>query len=180
MDLPKLFSTRERVKILGFLLEHPSAKINMNKLARDLKLSPGQIHKYITILRQEKIVVDDQLKESYVTYSLRRLWNIKKIQDADIPKIARRYFPKFKGLGIFGSWAKGDNKEESDLDIWLKLDFEPTDLEVAEAKKAMEKSIRANLDIVIASPKRLKHLHETSDIFYFSLYNGITVWGEEL
>jgi len=180
MNLPRLFSTRERVKILAFLLEHPSTKINMNKIARDLKLSPGQIHKYIAILRREKIVIDDQLKESCVTASLRRLMNIKKILEAGIVKIARSHFPKLKGLGIFGSWAKGENWEESDLDIWLKLDSEPTDLEVAEAKKAIEKSIRAGLDIVIASPKRLKHLHETSDIFYFSLYNGITIWGEEL
>lgn len=180
MKLSTILSTKKREKILGYLLQHPSERINMNKLARDLNLSPGQIHKYVSILRKEKIIVNNLLREFYPTFALRLLWNIKRIQKVDIANIAHNHFPKLKGIGIFGSWARGTNLEKADLDIWLKMEDEPSDLEIVKIKKAIERKIKVPLDIIIATPKRLKHFKEKSDVFYFSLYNGITIWGEEL
>lgn len=180
MNLSMIFSTKEREKILDYLLKYPTKKINMNKLARDLDLSPGQIHKYVSILRKEKIIANDQLKEFHITFALRLLLNHKRIQKANIVKILHNSFPQLKGLGIFGSWARGTNLEGADLDIWLKMEDEPNDLEIAKAKRAIERKIKVPVDLVIASPKRLKHIKEKSDAFYFSLYSGINIWGEEL
>jgi predicted AAA+ superfamily ATPase len=76
MKIYPLLSTDERERILGYVLGHPSERINMNKLARELKLSVGQIHKYVTILREYKIVMDDRLQEIPLTCALRLLWNV--------------------------------------------------------------------------------------------------------
>jgi predicted nucleotidyltransferase len=180
MHFSEIFSTKERIKILGYLLEHPSKKINMNKLARKLKLSPGQIHKYITILRKEKIVIKDCINESSYTHSLRLLWNLKRIQKSSLEKILQRSFSKLKGYGIFGSWANGTNTEEADLDIWLKMDKEPDDLQIANARREIQKKIGVAVDLVVATPIKLKHFKDKSETFYFSLYHGKVLWGENL
>lgn len=180
MRIYPLLSTEEREKILGYLLAHPSEKINMNRIARELGLSPGQVHKYVSILRKEGLVEKDEWKEGPPAHSLRLLFNLKRIGEADAVGILCRELPGVKGIGIFGSWASGTNIEGSDLDIWVKIGKEPKELAVAKARKRLEEKIGAPVDVIIATPERMKHFREKSDAFYFSLYNGRILWGEGL
>lgn len=180
MDLPALISTKERERILDYLLKHPSVSINMRRIARELNLSPGQIHKYVTIMRNEGLVEADALVECPLTSALRLLLNTKRISDADIVGLLRKRFIKMKGVGIYGSWASGTNGEKSDLDVWIKIGREPRDIEMARARRDIEKRIGVEADLVFATPQRLKNLREKSDAFYYSLYNGKILWGEAL
>jgi len=180
MEIHWLLSTKEREKILGYILEHPSEKINMNGLARKLNLSPGQIHKYVSILRKTGLVSKDRLQELPITSALRLLWNLLRIQKEELIQTLNRHFPKSKGIGIFGSWARGSNLEESDLDIWIKMEKEPGDLELAKARKELERKMGVSVDITVVTPQRLEYFKQKSDAFYFSLYNGILMWGEGL
>ncbi|MFH1448245.1 MAG: nucleotidyltransferase domain-containing protein [Candidatus Micrarchaeota archaeon] len=180
MNICPLFATKEREKILDYLLEHPSERINMNGLARKLHLSPGQIHKYITILRKAGLVEKDTIKETPLTGVLRLTHNLKRIAQTKLVDILRRGFPRVKGIGIYGSWASGTNLEDADLDIWLKIEKEPADENMAKMRKKLEKKLGIPVDIVIATPERLKHFQEKSDSFYFSLYHGRILWGEGL
>ncbi len=180
MNIIALFSTKEREKILDYLLAHPSEEIIMRELARKLSLSAGQIHKYVGILKKEGLFKGNRLKETPLTSSLRLLWNLKRIEGAGITGILRRRFGKAAGIGMYGSWASGTNSEGSDLDLWVKTETEPKDIEIAEARKELESKLGAPVDIVIASPKRLERFREKSDAFYFSLYNGKVLWGEGL
>ncbi|MCK4318948.1 nucleotidyltransferase domain-containing protein [Candidatus Micrarchaeota archaeon] len=180
MNIHTLLSTEEREKILRYLLKNPSNEINMNKLARELRLSVGQIHKYVTILRKERLVDQNRLQEIPITKTLRLLFNIKRIQEKRLVAILKNHLPKSKSIGIYGSWANGTNLEGADLDIWVKMDNEPADLELAKTRKKLEKKLGVPVDLTIATPERLKHFREKSDAFYFSLYNGIILWGEGL
>lgn len=180
MRIHPLLSTEERERILEHLLRHPSEKINMNKVARELGLSPGQVHKYVSILRGEGLVEKDEWKEGPLAHSLRLLFNIKRIGEARIVWILRKEFPDVKGIGVFGSWASGTNIEGSDLDIWVKTGKEPDELAVAKARKKLEAEVGVPVDIVVATPERMRHFREKSDAFYFALYNGRMLWGEGL
>ena len=179
MNITRLLSTKEREKILGYLLTRPSEEMTMRALAGKLGLSAGQIHKYFGILRKEGLFEGDRLKEGPLTASLRLLWNVKRIEEAGVVEILRRRIRKVAGIGIYGSWAAGTNSEDSDLDLWVKTEAEPLDdLEIAKARKELESKLGVPADIVIASSERLKRFREKSDAFYFSLYNGRLLWGE--
>jgi len=180
MKIYKLLSTNEREEILGYVLEHPSERINMNKLARLLGLSLGQIHKYITILREYKLVIDDRLQEIPLTCALRLLWNIKRIKEADVVGILRHSLPEIIGIGIYGSWASGTNLEGADLDLWVNMENEPDDLSIARVRRELEKRMQLPVDLTITTPDRLNHFRKKSDAFYFSLYHGIVLWGDRL
>jgi len=180
MKVYKLLSTNEREEILGYILEHPSERINMNKLARVLGLSLGQIHKYVTILREYKLVIDDRLQEIPLTCALRLLWNIKRIKEGDVVGILRRSLPDITGIGVYGSWASGTNSEEADLDLWINMEKEPDDISIAKVRRELETRMRLSVDLTVTTVERLNHLRKKSDAFYFSLYNGIVLWGERL
>lgn len=180
MNIHRLLSSEERETTLGYLLEHPSKEINMNELARLLKLSAGQIHKYVSILREMRLVRGNEFQDGPMTRALRAVWNLKRIEEAGLIRILRRRFPKANGIGIFGSWAGGTNLENADLDIWIKMDKEPEDMEVAKARKEIEIKMNIQIDLIVATPERLEHFKVKSEAFYFSLYNGRHLWGEAL
>lgn len=180
MKLHPLMSTMERELILGYLFGHPSEKINMNKLARELKLSVGQIHKYVSLLRKYGFVSKDKLQQVPIICALRLLWNMKMIGEKGLVRVLRRHFKELKGVGIFGSWALGTNLERADLDVWVKMDEEPEDIDLAKTKREMESKMKVPVDIIIATPETLEHFRRKSDAFYFSLYNGRLLWGEGL
>ena len=180
MKIQPLFSTKERELILAYLLDHPSEKINMNQLARKLRISVGQIHKYISILRREGIVKDNNLQDTPTIRSLRILHNLQKINERKVIQLLKRSIPDILGIGIYGSWAKGTNIENADLDIWIKIKKSPSDIDIAKTRKEIESAIRVSVDMTIATPESMKHFREKSDSFYFSLYNGIKLWGKEL
>ncbi|HIH29999.1 TPA: hypothetical protein HA243_01250 [Candidatus Micrarchaeota archaeon] len=180
MDISQLVSRKERVKLLEHLLFHPSEEIIPNRLAKKVGVSRSHAHKYVNILRKAGLVKGKRLQETPMLQSVRTLFNVVKIDDADVDGILKRHFPKMSGWGVFGSFASGTNAEESDLDIWLKAGTEPEDLEIARAKKEVGEKLGVPVDIIAATPKRLENFRAKSDAFYFSIYNGKIMWGEGL
>ncbi len=182
MNISPLFSTPKRELLLCRLLSRPSETLNMNGLARELKISPGQVHKYAGILQKEGLFESrgGKLADSPNTRALRVVCNLKRAESGRVVQILRRYFPNAAGIGVFGSWVKGTNNEGSDFDVWIKIENEPEDLLVARARRELERSLGVPADITIATPSRVSGFKEKSGSFYFSLFSGITLWGAEL
>ncbi len=121
MNLQELFSTKERELIINYLLDNPNVEINMYQIAKKLKISRSQVHKYVSILRRENIVKGKKFLNMPLINSLRLTRNLNKINEFNIVKILQKYFPRAEGIGIYGSWAKGTNDESADLDFWIKM-----------------------------------------------------------
>jgi uncharacterized protein len=51
-----------------------------------------------------------------------------------------------KKIGIFGSYARGENREDSDIDILVELD-EPLGLKLIDLKEYLEESLGASIDL---------------------------------
>jgi predicted nucleotidyltransferase len=71
----------------------------------------------------------------------------------DIEEILRRYKPilrekyKVKEIGIFGSYARGEQSETSDIDILVQL-YEPVGWEFLDLKEFLESILNNNVDLV--------------------------------
>ena len=175
-----LVSTIERERVLEHVLANPLKKINMNAMARTLKLSPGQIHKCIAMMRKEGLVHGDRLIENPITAALRLIFNLRKVEKAKIIETLRRRIPGCQGIGLFGSWSKGTNTESSDVDLWVKMQNEPSDAQIAAVRKVLQAKMGTAMDLVVATPLRMAELSEKSPSTFHSLHHGILLWGDAL
>ena len=120
MNISKLLSTEERVHILNIVL-FKVCEIKVADISKTLKISKGFVSKFLSFVAGEKIIrkyknkyiINDNLK----VRSLRILLNLIFFADFNFSK-----YHFVRSAGIYGSCAKGENTEDSDIDIWIKID----------------------------------------------------------
>ena len=180
MNMQCLFSTKERERMMIYILYNPTKKINLHEIARTVKISPSQAHKYISILRKQNIIKNNLLHDSVLIRSLRLTQNILKIENKKLVTYLKKSIQNIQGIGMYGSWSKGSNDKTADLDIWIKTSKEVDDLTIAKARRTLEKKFLIAIDLIVITPKQLEYFREKNPSFYFSLYNSIKLWGEGL
>ena len=74
-------------------------------------------------------------------------WNreIEKIKTKIIP-VLKEY--KVTKAGIFGSYARGEQKKDSDVDILIKIQDNAGLLEIIKLKDLLQKAIKRKVDLV--------------------------------
>ncbi len=176
MNFDKILSTKERIKILESIILKES-RFGVNEIANEVKLSKGLVSKYFEILAKEKILRKKKRKyyvqKNIFVKSLKIMFNLTRIN----LKIFKKY--KFiEAAGIYGSCARGTNTENSDLDIWIKVDNLNQKLIpklISELRKKVE-----TIKILLLDNKKLEVLKKEDPLFYYSLYFGsVLIYGEE-
>ena len=106
------------------------------------------------------------------------LLNLLRLGDAGTVPSIRKAFPKAIGIGVFGSWADGTNNNDSDIDLWVRLEQKADESRAAAAKKIAENRLGNKVDLTLVSPEMRSGLRLKSEAFYYSLYHGKVLWGE--
>ncbi|MBU4149370.1 MAG: nucleotidyltransferase domain-containing protein, partial [Candidatus Omnitrophica bacterium] len=117
--MEKIFSTKQRIKILETVV-FKKGNSSVNNIANQLRLSKGLVSKYFDILTKMGILkkVNGKLRitDSSLVKGIKILLNTKSIE----LNIFKR-FPFVRSVGLYGSCAKGENTEDSDVDLWIKV-----------------------------------------------------------
>jgi predicted nucleotidyltransferase len=176
MNLAPLLSTSERLKILEAIL-YRIDRASVNSLARQLNLSKGLISQYFELLVREgmgkkikgKFVINH---ESPMVKGLKILHNLKYINTIMFKK-----YPYVLAVGVYGSCAKGENTEESDVDLWVRIG-EATDSQLAALTSALRKKIN-EVNVLFLSKERVARIKKEDALFYQALsFGSIVVYGE--
>lgn len=177
MNINKLFSTEERVKILRQAL-YKTGPLNVNKIAKETKLSKGLVSKLLEMLSKagiakrinSKLFIQDTLK----TKAVKILLNL---DGFDMKVFAKRRFVVCAGL--YGSMVKGKNAEDSDIDLWV-FSKDAKEEELAKLTRELKEK-HANINPLYLTKKKLEALKKEDTVFYHSLiFGSITVYGEDL
>ncbi|MDQ1276805.1 MAG: uncharacterized protein QG610_2383 [Euryarchaeota archaeon] len=72
-----------------------------------------------------------------------------KIISQHLPKLTQEYNISY--LGIFGSYVRGEQKEDSDLDILVEFSKEPDLLEFVGLKQELSEILGVEVDLVMKS-----------------------------
>src|SRR3989338_8799934 len=118
MNITELFSSYERVKIMENII-YKTEPFTVNKTAKELKLSKGLLSKFLRILVKNNI-----LKKQRNNFKVEDNLNVKKVKiflNLDSLDFDFNKYPFIKGVGLYGSYAKGTNTEASDIDVWMSL-----------------------------------------------------------
>ena len=86
-----------------------------------------------------------------------------------------------KGLGLYGSWARGTNHQESDLDLWIRADSLPFESDLARLQKDLSRQVESEVNLLVLTPEKLERLKREDKPFYNSLVmSSVTLKGEPL
>lgn len=174
--MERIFSTRERIQILKRVI-YKRNTISVNSIANQLKLSKGLVSKYFDILAREGIAKRSKgkfvINKSSLTKGIKILFNINNINT----KIFRKY-PFIKSVGLYGSCAKGENTEDSDVDLWIRI-RETSEEKQAALTSELNKAIK-NIRILFLTDKKIEELKKEDIQFYYSLaFSSITIFGDK-
>jgi predicted nucleotidyltransferase len=172
----QIFSTTERLKIIKYII-FKETPLSVNSIANELHISKGLVSKYFALLLAEGIVKRSDKKyiilDSSITKAIKILLNISGIKTTIFKK-----FNFIKSVGLYGSCAKGENTEKSDVDIWLFIQ-DVRDEQIASLNTEISNTIK-NVQPIFFTQKKLETIKQDDQLFYHSLFFGsIIIYGEK-
>jgi predicted nucleotidyltransferase len=172
--MESLFSTSQRIKILEAVIFR-AGNISVNNIASQLKLSKGLVSKYFQILLKKQILKKEKGKlvvaDNASVKAVRILLNVRRIDTRIFGK-----YPFVTAVGLYGSCARGENTEDSDVDLWVRVkDVEES--KIASLTSEVNKKIK-NAKLVFLSDKKIEKLRKEDIMFYHSIaFGSIILYG---
>ena len=162
-------------KVLEIFFENPSTEFYLRELARVLKLSMPTIVSTTDDLARQKLIVKEKTKvltkvqanrDNIEFLRLKRICNLTQIYTSGIVDFVSNAYNNPKTIILFGSFSRGEDVEESDIDIAI----------------VTNKKLRPDLSEYERVLKRTVNIHEInlnkiSDEFKANLANGIVLEG---
>ena len=173
--MENLFSTSQRIKILEAVIFR-TGSVSVNNIASQLGVSKGLVSKYFQILLIQKILKKGKgglvVSDSPLVRAVKILLNVRNIDTGIFSK-----YPFVTAVGLYGSCARGENTEDSDVDLWVRVkDVEET--KMASLTATINRKIK-NAKILLLSDKRLEKIRKEDTMFYHSLaFGSITLYGD--
>lgn len=166
--LNELFGKKALVNILTFFLEKPKTKLNQKELKQKLKLAKATATKWLKVLEKQNFIKVEKIgvtklytlnRENPIIKQLKRLntlSNLIKIKD-----ITDKFNVK---VYLYGSAARGEDVEESDIDILIigNIKKEQIIREINNLANIIKKQIK----VQIFSQQRWSKLAREDKAFY--------------
>lgn len=179
-DLTKVF-TRANIAVLGLISAHDGLYIR--EIAEKAKASPAIVHRAIRLFKGMGFLTEKRIKNRRGVFVLRGNALFKKIKSllntyALLAHPAFRRLQAYGKVGIYGSFASGEDAAESDIDLWI---YPKTKLDFAEAKgvaRRIEKSFGKEVRLLILSDEKIKSMRGSDPEFYYRL--KLTSVGEDV
>ncbi|MEA3414261.1 MAG: nucleotidyltransferase domain-containing protein, partial [Nanoarchaeota archaeon] len=125
-------STREKVLEIFFL--EPSKKHYLKEISKKIKIAHTSVKKVLNELLEEKIIIEKierKGKRNFPLFysnleidnfkNLKKFNNFKEIYDSKlIEYLEEKFMPK--SIVLFGSYFRGEDIEESDIDLFIEVE----------------------------------------------------------
>jgi predicted nucleotidyltransferase len=175
--LNELFKTVERAKVLRYVMFRNSFRVA--EVSRATGVTKGLVSRYLRLLEEYGLLQKEG--REYSPHDDAHSRAIKLLLNLEMIDLSTLSLGSAKGLGLYGSWAKGTNHQESDLDVWIKTDSLPPESMLARLQKDLSLQTGAEVNLLVLTPEKLERLKREDKPFYNSLVMGpVTLIGESL
>ena len=170
------------LKTLQFFLENPYREVYLRELAKKLKISPFAIKKYASILIKEELILEE--RRAHLRYftantsnkfykQLKISLNIQNILKSKLIEYIQKSIPAISSVVLFGSLAKGENDEKSDIDILII--GKDKHMDIRQFEKELSRSINSHTMLW----NQWKENYKENKAFYYDIIAyGIPLYGE--
>ncbi len=176
VNLPEIFSTDERLRILEYVMFREDLRVSQT--SRDLGLSKGLVSQFMRTLHADGLLKRAgnlySPTDAFMSMEIKRMINLSKV---DLRRIDRK---EIRGVGLYGSWARGTNTVESDVDVWVKVDEYPPQERLATFSSQFRKMLGTEIRLLVLTPEKMEHI-KADEAFHFNLMrDSILLWGEDI
>lgn len=177
MNIWRIFSSKERAETLEYILEREV--VGVEDVTSSLNRSKGFVSQFLRLLEEEGILRREKRKyvilhESPEVRAIKLMLNMIKLRSS----LVKHRKEWMKSLGVYGSYSKGTNRENSDVDIWIRVEKYPEEKEVARVERELSDELGKHVHFLILTPERIERLREKDPVFYCELANSFVMWGD--
>ncbi len=164
-------------RLLHYFFIHPTTEVHLRSLARQLHMSPTGIQKAVAKIIKKGIVIVKKDSEKHLLLfkannedpsykALKRTFNQYQLYTSGLLNYLIESYGKPETIILFGSFAKGEDREESDIDIAI-ITSKKLRINLSEFEKKLSRKIS-----IITLPKG-----KIEKEFLNTLANGIVLYG---
>jgi predicted nucleotidyltransferase len=175
--LTALFKTEERVKVLSYIMFRRA--FTVAEISRITGITKGLVSRYLRFLEKRKLLLREGRKYSPRDGAQARA--IKLLLNLERLDLSALNLDFARSLGLYGSWARGTNYYDSDLDLWIEAESLPPEKELARLQRDLSLQVGSEVNLLVLTPEKLERLKGEDPPFYSSLVmNSVTMKGEPL
>ena len=176
MNRYKLKFTKLQNEIFRLFSIKSSSHLTKRAIARALNVSPTGVAKALPLLEKEGLIKVEKSKEmnlssvrldrdSSKAIEAKKIENLKLIYESDLIQFLEESFPGTTII-LFGSYARGEDTEESDIDLFIES--EKVEISLEKFEKKLKRTIQLHYKRKFKDmPKELKN----------NIMNGIVLDG---
>jgi predicted nucleotidyltransferase len=176
--LYSIFTETNALKILGHVIENPGREFIEKEIQKATGISKAGVNLALRRLAQKRLV---ERKRRGRMYFYTTQVNNPFIKQLKVLKNIARLSPlvkKIKGLSqkiiLFGSWSRGENLKDSDIDLCLLTNS------TEEVQQIAKKSgLRDKLQLIIRTPTGFAELEKKDPVFFKEIDRGIVLFSKE-
>ncbi len=182
MKFRELFGDSPKVRILELFLASPTTRFYLREIAKKTKLSVGAVFKHSADLAKKGILTKERAgkldfyklnRGLVVIKGLKRLHNIS--SDA-VQEFAGALSTKAEKIVLFGSVARGEDTEESDVDILVAGDV--TKIEVQKLEDKIFRRFKRKIATVLRTPEQYIDMPKKEGVLWKQIEkDGVVLYG---
>ncbi len=170
------------LKTMQYFLENTYKEVYLRELAKILRISPFAVKKYASLLLKEGLIIEE--RKAHLLYfkanihnqfykQLKISWNIQRILKVNLLQNIQNNFTAISSIVLFGSVAKGEDDEKSDIDLLIIGKAKHSDF--SECEKKLGRAI--NEHSMLWSEWK-KNYEENRAFYHDIIAYGIPLYGE--
>ena len=177
----QLYQKIRQLNVLKFFLEHPYTSYYLRESARLLKMDPMTVKRALDVLVADSLLLRTKEKnqilykanmENPAFRHLKISYNLSWLQKKEVSDFLIHHMNTVSSILLFGSYAKGENDEQSDIDfLVISLSKHSPIAELA-------KLLKHDVNLLSFTPAEWSQQAKTNKAFYLDvILDGIVLYG---
>jgi predicted nucleotidyltransferase len=174
--MKNLFFKSNTQKVLRSLLQYSERSLLPSDIKKDLKISRAGIHSALQELLKKDLIQRKQKGKAYVYQAKSDLLVLKQLKVLDsaikLQSLVKRLSPLVDKIILFGSCSRGENTEDSDIDL-LIISYNKEGV-----KEELKRFMNFRLKPIIKTPVEFVNLEKKDPTFYLETIRGIILFAK--
>lgn len=173
--MKKILVSTNIQKILWFLIQHPGKEYLEKEIQKSTKISKAGVNFALKDLARAKLTQRQKrgkIAFYTVNYTHPVIKQLKVLRNIlEVNPVLEKLKPKSEKIILYGSCSRGEDTEQSDLDLFIVTNSEEKILNLINKWR-----LKRKVQTVIRSPLKYAEMESNEPTFYREVNQGIVLW----